>query len=63
MKEDEEMPLMLRRPFLATRKSLIDVHDGKLILRVGDEQLVFDMYRAVNSSNKKDEFLRIDAID
>lgn len=56
MKEDEEMPLMLRRPFLATRKSLIDAHDGKLILRVGDEQLVFDSIEQAIAQIKKMNF-------
>ncbi|KAL5580496.1 hypothetical protein UlMin_012938 [Ulmus minor] len=34
MEEDREVPLILGRPFLATGKTLIDVHQGKLILRV-----------------------------
>ncbi|KAL5569891.1 hypothetical protein UlMin_026466 [Ulmus minor] len=37
MEEDREVPLILGRPFLATGRTLIDVHQGKLILRVQDE--------------------------
>ncbi|KAL5574401.1 hypothetical protein UlMin_023998 [Ulmus minor] len=33
MEEDREMPLILGRPFLATGRTLIDVQQGKLILR------------------------------
>ncbi|KAK6149028.1 hypothetical protein DH2020_016553 [Rehmannia glutinosa] len=39
MHDDIEVPLILGRPFLATAKSLIDVHDGKLTLRVGVNKL------------------------
>ncbi|KAK5836570.1 hypothetical protein PVK06_012362 [Gossypium arboreum] len=37
MDEDVEVPLILGRPFLATAKAVINVGDGKLVLRVGDE--------------------------
>ncbi|XP_075473907.1 uncharacterized protein LOC142504956 [Primulina tabacum] len=42
MEEDMEMPLILGRPFLATGKALIDVQEGKLRLRVGEEEITFD---------------------
>ena len=35
MEEDTQVPLLLGRPFLATRVSLIDVKKGELTLRVG----------------------------
>ncbi|CAL1402817.1 unnamed protein product [Linum trigynum] len=41
--EDVDVPLILGRPFLATAKALIDVHDGKLILRAGNEQATFSV--------------------
>jgi len=34
MDEDSEVPLILSRPFMKTTKVLIDVDDGKLIVRV-----------------------------
>ncbi|XP_038693773.1 uncharacterized protein LOC119991499 [Tripterygium wilfordii] len=37
MEEDDEIPLILGRPFLATGRTLINVQQGKLILRVLDE--------------------------
>ncbi|XP_022889197.1 uncharacterized protein LOC111404652 [Olea europaea var. sylvestris] len=39
MEEDDKVPLILGRPFLATRKALIDVQEGKLTLRVNEEQV------------------------
>ncbi|XP_027362486.1 uncharacterized protein LOC113870087 [Abrus precatorius] len=38
MDEDIDVPLILGRLFLATAGAIIDVRDGKLILRVGDEK-------------------------
>ena len=37
MEEDTQIPLLLGRPFLATRVALIDVQKGELTLRVGNE--------------------------
>nr|XP_009798865.1 PREDICTED: uncharacterized protein LOC104245018 [Nicotiana sylvestris] len=41
---DYEVPIILRRPFLATGKALVDVEDGELIFWVGDEKVVFHVY-------------------
>ncbi|GKC53201.1 reverse transcriptase domain-containing protein, partial [Tanacetum coccineum] len=38
---DPRVPLILERPFLRTARALIDVHGEELILRDGDEQLIF----------------------
>ncbi|GJT31540.1 reverse transcriptase domain-containing protein [Tanacetum coccineum] len=38
---DPRVPLILRRSFLRTSRALIDVYEGELILRDGDEQLIF----------------------
>ncbi|XP_076916050.1 uncharacterized protein LOC143575617 [Bidens hawaiensis] len=35
MEADDQVPLILRRPFLRTAKALIDVFDGKITLRLG----------------------------
>ena len=42
MDEDEVIPLILGRPFLATGRTLIDVQQGKLVLRVGEDEVTFD---------------------
>ena len=42
MEEDTQVPLLLARPFLATRAALIDVHKGELTLRVGNEAVHFN---------------------
>ncbi|CAL1380994.1 unnamed protein product [Linum trigynum] len=41
--EDVNVQLILGRPFLATAKALIDVHDGTLVLRDGEERIAFSI--------------------
>ncbi|XP_073308362.1 uncharacterized protein [Primulina huaijiensis] len=63
MEEDMEMPLILGRPFLATGKALIDVQEGKLRLRVGEEEITFDVFNALKHTLHSDSCYRIDAFD
>src|SRR3954464_5827240 len=42
MEEDKSIPLILERPFLATTRAVIDVGEGKLILKLGDEKIEFN---------------------
>ncbi|KAI3744771.1 hypothetical protein L1987_57862 [Smallanthus sonchifolius] len=44
---DAKVPLILGRPFLRTAKAMIDVFDGKLTLRVGDESITLDAMKPV----------------
>ena len=41
MGDDNEVPLILGRPFLATGRALIDVEAGCLTLRVDNDQVYF----------------------
>ena len=43
MEEDTQVPLLLGRPFLATKAALIDVQKGELTLRVGNEAVHFNI--------------------
>ncbi|XP_070019980.1 uncharacterized protein [Nicotiana sylvestris] len=45
MEVNKEVPLFLRRPFLCTCRSILDIYEGKLMLRVGNEKVVFQMKR------------------
>ncbi|GKU88727.1 hypothetical protein SLEP1_g2957 [Rubroshorea leprosula] len=61
MEEDFEMPLILGRPFLATGRALIDVQQGKLSLRIHDEEIVFNVFDAMkNCDHDGSAVLRID---
>ncbi|XP_038877468.1 uncharacterized protein LOC120069749 [Benincasa hispida] len=44
---DIEVPIILGRPFLATGRALINVQKGKLIIRVDDQQVKFNVLNAL----------------
>ena len=56
IEEDKQVPLLLGRPFLATRAAFIDVKKVELALRVGDEAVHFNL----NHSLKQLEFDNVD---
>ena len=51
MEEDNQVPLLLGRPFLATGATLIDVKKGELTLRVGNEAVHFNMDKSLTQSD------------
>jgi len=56
MDEDNSIPLILGRPFLATARTKIDVATGELILCVGDESInlqALDSARTTVDEGKK----------
>ncbi|XP_022869740.1 uncharacterized protein LOC111389116 [Olea europaea var. sylvestris] len=63
MEEDKDVPLILGRPFLATRRALIDVQRGQSILRLGEEQLSFNVFKAMKLPTESDSCYQVDIID
>ena len=58
------VPMILGRPFLATARALIDVGDGKLQLRVGDECVIFYLKDALRHSLDHDDTVySVDLLD
>ncbi|GJS87450.1 DNA-directed DNA polymerase [Tanacetum coccineum] len=51
--EDDDVPLILGRPFLATAYVKIDVFKRKVTLRVGEEKLVFKSVKPASSMIKR----------
>jgi len=43
IEEDSRIPIILRRPFLATAGAMIYVKNDKLSLQVGDEKVEFSL--------------------
>lgn len=41
---DKEVSINMRIPFLAFGRTLIDVHNGELTMRVNDQQITFKHY-------------------
>jgi hypothetical protein len=56
MEVDDKVPLILGRPFLRTAKALIDVFDGKITLRVGDETVTFEIVKSMRYPGSQDDF-------
>ena len=51
MEEDTKAPLILGRPFITTGQALIDVKNGELTLKVGEDHVKFNLYRSLKFSN------------
>nr|XP_016437357.1 PREDICTED: uncharacterized protein LOC107763378 [Nicotiana tabacum] len=65
MEENTEVPLILGRPFLATGRAIIDVHQGQLILRVDEERVIFDMHKMMKfpGNESSSSCFQIDLLD
>ena len=55
MDEDVEVPLILGRSFLATARAIIDVSDRRLVLRVGEEEVIFKIFDAIRHLLEQDD--------
>ncbi|XP_075099310.1 uncharacterized protein LOC142176134 [Nicotiana tabacum] len=65
MEENTKVPLILGRPFLATGRAIIDVHQGQLILRVDEERVIFDMQKMMKfpGNESSSSCFQIDLLD
>ncbi|GJS68790.1 reverse transcriptase domain-containing protein [Tanacetum coccineum] len=57
MDEDELVQIILGRPFLATARAVIDVHEGKLSLRVQSETVTFNIRKSMKPKHSHDDYL------
>ncbi|GKF38024.1 hypothetical protein Tco_0114782 [Tanacetum coccineum] len=57
MDEDELVPIILGKPFLAMARAVIDVHEVKLSLRVGSETITFNIGKCMKSKHSRDDYL------
>ncbi|XP_070023239.1 uncharacterized protein [Nicotiana sylvestris] len=60
---DEELPIILGRPFLATSGAIIDVREGKLKMRVNDEEVTFNVYKALNIPKHYEDLCMITMVE
>ncbi|GJW91925.1 reverse transcriptase domain-containing protein [Tanacetum coccineum] len=64
MREDSRIPIILGRPFLATARAMIDVFNKKITLRVGSEEVIFDVDQSMKKPRTEDdECYGIDDLD
>ena len=50
MDEDVEIHLIVSRPILATTQALIDVSNDRMVLRVGDDEVIFRLLETMRHS-------------
>ncbi|GJU07110.1 DNA-directed DNA polymerase [Tanacetum coccineum] len=64
MPEDSRVPIILGRSFLATARTMIDVFNKKITLRVGDDEVIFDIDQSIKRlTTEDDECYGIDDLD
>ncbi|PIN27063.1 hypothetical protein CDL12_00161 [Handroanthus impetiginosus] len=63
MEADSEIPIILGRPFLATGRTLIDVQKDELTTRVQDQQITFNVFKAMKFPNESDECFSVSLFD
>ncbi|MCQ7416356.1 RNA-directed DNA polymerase, partial [Salmonella enterica] len=58
---DKDVPIILGRPFLATGRALIDVQKGELTMRVCNEEVKFNVFKAMKYPDEMEDcsFIRI----
>ncbi|XP_019434536.1 PREDICTED: uncharacterized protein LOC109341151 [Lupinus angustifolius] len=61
--EDTEVSLILGRPFMKTAQVIIDVDDGKLKVRVQDQELNFNVFETMQHPKDKQHCFRVDVIE
>ncbi|GJS43718.1 DNA-directed DNA polymerase [Tanacetum coccineum] len=64
MHKDSRVSIILGRPFLATARAMIDVFKKKITLRVGDNEVIFDVDQSIKRPTTEDnECYGIDDLD
>ncbi|XP_019453179.1 PREDICTED: uncharacterized protein LOC109354835 [Lupinus angustifolius] len=60
IKEDEEVPPILGRPFMKIARVNIDVDEGKLKVRGQDDEVNFNVFEAIHPPKDKQHCFRVD---
>src|SRR5436189_1206346 len=63
MVEDRSIPLILGRAFLKTARAIIDVDEGKIILRAGDESIEFHLANKIQYPPDVENCWMIDEVE
>lgn len=63
MEKDHDISIILERAFLAIGRALIDVQEDHLILWVQDEQVIFNVLKAIKNPLGFDSCFQVDTID
>ncbi|XP_070049467.1 uncharacterized protein [Nicotiana tomentosiformis] len=60
---DEEIPIILGRPFLTTRRALIDCETGELKMRLNNEEIIFNVQQSIRRPSEFANCSLVEAVD
>ncbi|MCI53147.1 hypothetical protein A2U01_0074393, partial [Trifolium medium] len=60
---DDDVPLILGRPFMKTARMMIDIDDGVMKVGVQDEEVSFNLWEAMKHPKDKGVCFKMDAIE
>ncbi|XP_075091659.1 uncharacterized protein LOC142171854 [Nicotiana tabacum] len=60
---DEEIPIILGRPFLATGRVLIDCETGELKMRLNNEEIIFNVQQSMRRPSEFANCSLVEAVD
>ncbi|XP_019256305.1 PREDICTED: uncharacterized protein LOC109234694 [Nicotiana attenuata] len=60
---DEEIPIILGRPFLSTGRALIDCETGELKMRLKDEEVIFNVQQSMRRPSEYANCLLVEAVN
>ncbi|XP_021723921.1 uncharacterized protein LOC110691307 [Chenopodium quinoa] len=63
MDEDVDVSIILGRPFLATAGTIIDVKNGMLTFKIGEEEVQFNLFQSAKYPSFTDHVFRVDVLD
>ncbi|XP_072084529.1 uncharacterized protein [Arachis hypogaea] len=63
MEEEGHNSIILGRPFLAIARAIIDVEKGEMTLRVHDEKIIINVFKAMKYPSEKEKHMRVEMIE
>ncbi|XP_057719587.1 uncharacterized protein LOC130934016 [Arachis stenosperma] len=63
IEEEGHNSIILGRLFMATERAIIDVEKGEMIIRVHDEQMIINVFKAMEYPPEKAQHLRVEMIE
>ncbi|XP_072071909.1 uncharacterized protein [Arachis hypogaea] len=63
MEEEGHSSIIFGQPFLATARAIIDVEKGEMTLRVHDEKMIINVFKAIQYPLEKEKHMRVEMIE
>ncbi|XP_052626812.1 uncharacterized protein LOC128133420 [Lactuca sativa] len=64
IEEDNQVPIILGKPFFSTARALVDIRESKLTIRAGEDAITFGVDKAMKHSKITDDMVfSVDTFD